>query len=321
MITIHSIGNLPALLALSAASFATAQEIGPVDTSEAFNDITNYGAPTRGPFEIPLSTWDDYFDNPDATGSVSLPIPDMTRRFISSALLGPSSSSSSDSFSPDGEDNKGAGWSWSIALKSNIPISSSSEAEEEQVTAGVQINLNAPPGLTEEVDDTWQLCVMTWHLKGGTNTSTYEDMRRYDDCSSMLSRQCIRALEEYAAGDGSMGKCQCPDPLAIESCEGMEFPQWSVCNTQRMSSSLISYCFPSFPYLAPFPSPRVPWPRFPFSRLPPFGPPPPYRFYPSLLLPDVVQCANPSWITPPPPPVKNTKPPTSATGRTTPLKT
>ncbi|KAK4212703.1 hypothetical protein QBC37DRAFT_187193 [Rhypophila decipiens] len=191
-------------------------------------DQVNYGGGREGPFRVPLSRWNDSLDDPDATMSVAIPMADLTKPFREDDLA-----ISRLNALPQ-RHTSNLGWKWSINLTNNIDITPPPELEgqrEEREVTGVRIRLHAPEKVTESMDDSWQVCIMQWMLKEGTNTSTFFRMHNHDEC--FLPPQCVRDLQNYAAsGPAGFGRCQCPDPKAIPSCKDAAFPEWATCYTK-----------------------------------------------------------------------------------------
>ncbi|KAM7203419.1 hypothetical protein V8F20_004013 [Naviculisporaceae sp. PSN 640] len=255
--------SLAALFLLfTPSAFVQAQEAESNEEADAslydssYFTSSNYGSRRDGPFGISLSDWDSHFDSPNATHTVSLPIPDLTNPY-SYRLL-------NESREPDPY-STGAGWNWTISLADGIPVPRGPN-QDPGVTTGVQVNINFPENITEGdgIDDSWQLCVIRWHLRAGeglsgegTNSTTFARMGSSDSCNSALSRVCIRDLEAYAAGGpDSFGRCRCPDPMSFENCKGEWFPHWSVCEQTPYRAADIRKewkdgSFPVFSYAGP----------------------------------------------------------------------
>lgn len=227
---LNPIPLLSLLLASSSFISVSAQDEQELNTTTAWGP-DNYGLGT-GPFDMPYDQWNEYLDDPVATGSVPLPLPDFTKPFTEDALT---------------DSNTDAGWSWTIDLAEGLPVEGT-----DNVTTSVRINLNAPKGTAKDIDDSWQLCLIRWQLKEGTNTSSYFDMRKNDDCSGLLTEECIRDMEEAAVGDGGtwLAGCDCPRTEGIESCKGQGFPLWSTCSSGcKYPLFFFSYPSTACPYL------------------------------------------------------------------------
>ncbi|KAK8081249.1 hypothetical protein PG996_000030 [Apiospora saccharicola] len=113
------------------------------------------------------------------------------------------------------------GWSLSVALTAGVPF------RENHYVAG-ELVLNTPKSLltnmtmTDEgnsdrknvsVADDWRLCIIQW----GLGSKAYPSALRHDDgtCSSVLSPDCIRALQDEAR---SSRRCSAPRIQDLPAC-------------------------------------------------------------------------------------------------------
>ncbi|KAM7189600.1 hypothetical protein V8F33_009968 [Rhypophila sp. PSN 637] len=214
---------------------------GPIIYNESWFGEGNFGG-REGPFNVPKSQWNDLLDEPDAFDSVYIPMPNLTQPFNERNL-----NESRYAAVPYGSQINDVRWSLRIDLADDIPITLPNDGEDgnnnensggEGVTTGVRIRLQAPEEITANVDDSWQVCVMEWMLKEGTNTTVFFWMNQDNLGQCAMPVECLRDLQAYAAsGPATFGRCQCPDPKAISTCKDVPFPEWSTCRSAPYSAS------------------------------------------------------------------------------------
>jgi len=172
----------------------------------------SFGPWQSGPWGLSNKTFDEYLSSPNATGLYSFPGPDISVDYTNPPQ-----------WWVEGQ------WSWTINVTSDIPNEQWADERPNQFFTGSRIQLKAfedPITGRMNVDDSWQVCVLRWHL-GNTRQTFPEELRtnRNDDtCKSVLGQDCVTGLEREAIRryDASRDKyaCSCPDVNEISSCDG-----------------------------------------------------------------------------------------------------
>lgn len=111
----------------------------------------------------------------------------------------------------------------------DIPIPSQWDESDEFYTGG-KLSFHVPfspeNSSSDGLDDGWSVCLYEWVLWG----AKYPNSLRADDgtCSSVLSSECIAAIEQAAASKHTPTRCQCPFIKDIPECAalGDEIGPW-----------------------------------------------------------------------------------------------
>jgi len=207
------------LVVITTPSYGSAAK----DNGDWLGDAAQYG-----PFYMPIAEFREQMARPNATGRYPLPGgPDMSVPY------------------PSGRGGAGfvaaadPGWSWTISVVADIEMPRSDvEDPVNQTFTGAKLTLQAPttravttdaPGAAAAavvvVDDSWLLCIVQFDM------DIYDIPARFrqDDgsCSSVLSQQCVRAIEAetarlYTSSFDLRTPCHCPDLEKISACGAEE---------------------------------------------------------------------------------------------------
>jgi len=198
-----------------------------------------FGTPDIAPWAIPLPTWNRTLDNSaslNATGEFTIQAPNTTIPF-------PALNQSTQS------------WSWKVSVVADFPLTESREpssvANSSKTFTASRIVLQRPNGTGASFHDSWNLCVIQWRVEA----SKFPARLRGDDgsCGSVLSEQCIRAVEQNAierygnSSDIARSPCRCPNLAEVAGCEGGQAEFMSgVGSCSARSKFLFFFSPPSF---------------------------------------------------------------------------
>ncbi|KAK4187726.1 hypothetical protein QBC35DRAFT_221243 [Podospora australis] len=174
-----------------------------------------------------------YFDHPNATGIYHLHAPDISIAYADRRQ-----------FRDD--------WSLSIAVVADIPLDERAWATKEQRAdrsfTGTKLTLQAPPRNSDNSSAahiSWTVCLIEYSPYFKKDVSA---LRRPNDddnnsCSSILSQECIAAMEEDAikkyTGSSPDFPCHCPSTDKLPACEGQM--RWSGgCSARRHNATEIN---------------------------------------------------------------------------------
>lgn len=160
----------------------------------------NWGNGKTAPWGLTYADFESSLEYANATGTFSVPGPDISRPYPASTI---------------------DGWSWSILVTADMAISNSTSENTQneyggKFFTGSELNFNAPPSLRSNsqnvsVDSSWKVCVMRWDIMGDAE---YPEALRGDDgtCHSVLSPECTQNIEKAAIElSANSTDCSCPD--------------------------------------------------------------------------------------------------------------
>ncbi|KAI0020344.1 hypothetical protein F4780DRAFT_791989 [Xylariomycetidae sp. FL0641] len=139
---------------------------------------------------------------------------------LSSALAHPNATGRLDAPSPGASSSSSSAgdWAWTIRVAADVSAAGADSVQDlagKYFTASA-VNFSAPAGAAPNVDDETRLCLLSWRV----DESDFAARIRGDDgsCSSALSDQCVRDVQDQARGNFTGDHCRCPDPRGIASC-------------------------------------------------------------------------------------------------------
>jgi hypothetical protein len=205
MLCPKSLTTFAGIALLSLLSLASAQKPDDPDSWGA------YGWPDLklGPWAVPDVTFERLMEAPNATSEYPLQAPGISSPFPAPGPID--------------------GWSLSLSVVADVPMSESNMSlaldHPNDTFTGSRLVLQTPTGPDSAVDKSWSVCVIHWWI----DPKNHPAKLREDDgsCSSVLSEQCVRDLENsareaymYITGRGGGTQCPCPRPSDIPSCAG-----------------------------------------------------------------------------------------------------
>jgi hypothetical protein len=124
-------------------------------------------------------------------------------------------------------------WILSVAVVADIPAANTSSSvlpeNKSKFFTGSRVKFQVPTmtanysgnhsTLSPAYKD-WDLCLFTWDFSSIYNIS-YPDKFREDDgnCTSIVSEQCVRDMENAATDNYKSRQCQCPNVSKLPSCD------------------------------------------------------------------------------------------------------
>lgn len=133
-----------------------------------------------------------------------------------------------------------------VSVLADLPIPSTSDDSDEFYTGG-KLVFNTPfsaadnsSSSSEPMDDNWSVCLYEWTVW----FAAYPASLRTDNetCSSVLSSECIAAIEREAASKHTSERCRCPTARELPECAelGDDNVLWSTsCSANWYNSSSV----------------------------------------------------------------------------------